>query len=180
MGRNDWFEPEYFELLSAFLAREVRFLIIGGYAVGFYGVLRGTKDLDLWIEVSPDNAQRIRAAIDDLGFVADSLTLEVLLDPGFNIEVGTPPVVVELIKRIAAPPFEDCYARRQLVEFQGLTLPFLQLEDLIESKARAHRYKDLDDIARLTGTTAPETKNPRAGRQRGFWVRVRGWFTADR
>jgi predicted nucleotidyltransferase len=156
---------------------QVQYLMIGGFAVNLHGYNRNTGDVDLLIEVSETNAGRLISALTAFGINdADMLPVR-FLDPSYNVELEIPPRKVEFIKRISGVSFAEAFQRRENFEYDGITVPVISLSDLIENKLRARRYKDLDDVAKLTGRVAPELNNNQPPSRQGFWARLRYLFT---
>jgi len=122
-------------------------LVIGGYAVNYYGFPRATADLDIWIAVSPDNAQRITEALRGFGFPqADAALFQ---QERQIIRMGVPPVRLEILTTISGVDFADCYSRRLEAELDGVTVKFIQLDDLKRNKRASGRLKDRVDLEQL-------------------------------
>lgn len=137
------------DLLAAFAHASVRYLVIGGYAVGFHDRPRATKDLDLLLADDPDNVERACRALDAFG--AAPATVQALRQSA-NDEVvwfGIPPVRVDLLKSVPGIEFDAAFARRVPMETGELTLPVVGLDDLIRMKRAADRDQDRADVRRL-------------------------------
>jgi hypothetical protein len=138
---------------SAFLrllnAHRVEYLVVGGYAVGFHGYPRATVDLDVWIEMSSENAARVVDAVRAFGFDLPSLTPQLFTRPTTIVRFGLPPFRIEIMTTIDGVDFEAC--RRNAVTFDagGTPLPVISLDDLKRNKRAAGRYKDLADLDAL-------------------------------
>ena len=137
---------EFFQLLNA---HEVRYLIVGGYAVAFHGYPRYTKDVDIWVERTPENAARIIAALDAFGFGSLGLTAEDFLEPDTVIQLGYPPNRIDLLIGIPGVGFEACYAEKIDADIDGVRLHFINRACLIQSKRASGRHQDLADIENL-------------------------------
>lgn len=138
---------EFFQLLNA---NQVEYLLVGGYAVGLYGYPRPTADVDVWIATSPDNANRVLAALKAFGFGAGTgASLDLLTCPGKVIRMGIPPLRIEIQTEISGVQFEECYARRLIKELDGIPVPIISIEDLKRNKRAAGRHKDLADLDNL-------------------------------
>lgn len=127
----------------------VDYLIVGGYAVGLHGYPRATIDLDVWIAPTPENAQRVVAALRAFGFDVPALQPELFVEPDSLVRFGTPPFRIEVMTAIDGVGYETC--RRNAVHFEmdGLTLPVISLPDLKTNKRAAGRNKDLADLDNL-------------------------------
>jgi hypothetical protein len=131
-------------------ANQVRYLLVGGYAVGLHGYPRATVDMDVWIAVSPENANRTLGALAEFGFGADTgAALGLLIKPGKTIRMGVAPLRIEIQTVISGVEFEECYARRVLAELDGIPVPVISADDLKTNKRAAGRLKDLADLDNL-------------------------------
>ena len=135
-------------MLKCLNANGVEYLLIGGYAVGYYGYPRATADIDIWIAVNPANANRVASAFHDFGF--KSLTAELFSEPGKGLRLGNPPLRVEILTSISGVVFEECYSRVEQVEIDGIQVSLIGLADLRRNKIAAGRFKDLEDVEQLS------------------------------
>ncbi len=142
---------DFRDLLRAFFAREVRFLLIGAYALAVHGRPRATGDLDLWVEPSRENAERAYAALRDFGAPLHDLRVEDLATPGVVFQVGVAPLRIDLLTRIDGVEFAAAWPRRVEASFDGLRVPVIGREDLITNKRATGRLQDRADVERLTG-----------------------------
>jgi predicted nucleotidyltransferase len=138
------------ELLKCFLSRDVHFLIIGGHAVSFHGYPRFTKDLDLWIERSESNANRIVDALKDFGFDFEDLSPEMFTDESRMTQMGKEPNRVDILHTIKGIQFDECYVRSQRVNIDGAPVPIICKADLLLNKLATARPQDLADAAQLS------------------------------
>lgn len=138
--------PDFKEFIACANARSVRFLIVGGYAVAFHGHPRYTKDLDVWIDPTEDNAGRVLTALEDFGFAALDLQVEDFLEPEQVIQLGYPPMRIALLTSVSGLSFDECYPNRQSTEIEGVEVTFVGLEDLKENKRASGRHQDLADL----------------------------------
>lgn len=92
--------------------REVRFLIVGGYAVAAHGHPRATEDLDVWVLIDPGNAERLVLALDDFGMGSVGLTPSDFMEPGVVVQLGYPPLRIDLLTSVTGVAFEDCWENR--------------------------------------------------------------------
>ena len=140
---------DFAEFLKLLEDEGVRYLLIGGYAVGYYGYPRATADMDVWIAVNPENARKVVRALKRFGMSAPDLDAELFLEKGNVIRIGVPPVRLEIQTDISGVEFEDCYRRRRRVDMGELTVNLISLADLKTNKRASGRHKDLDDIEHL-------------------------------
>ena len=137
------------ELLKCFLSHEVRFLIIGGHAVSYHGYPRFTKDLDLWIDRSEDNAVRVVEALRDFGFDFEGLSPEMFTQESRMTQMGREPNRVDILHTIKGVEFSECYPRSQRAIIDGSPIPIISKPDLILNKLATARPQDLADADQL-------------------------------
>jgi len=137
---------EFIELLNA---HNVRYLVVGGYAVAFHGYPRYTKDLDVWIELSAQNADNVMKALNEFGFGSLGLKSEDFLESDQIIQLGYPPNRIDIVTTLKEINFEDCYKARVEVDIQGLKINFIDLENLKHNKRATGRPQDLADAENL-------------------------------
>jgi len=141
---------EFREFLRLMNSRGVDYLVVGGYAVAHYGHPRTTGDLDVWVAVSPENADRVRLVLLDFGFteaIAKSAPLGI---PGRIVRMGTPPLRIEILTGVTGVAFEPCHSRRELDTVEGVSVSFISREDLLANKRAAGRPQDLADVEELS------------------------------
>ena len=143
--------PDFKEFLRLFGAREVRYLIVGGYAVGYHGYPRPTGDLDLWVGSSLDNAARVVAVLKEFGFNLPEVSEELFLREKQVIRLGLPPIRIEIITSASGVDFNECYERAVLDDIDSVPVRIIALEDLKINKKAAGRHKDLNDLEVLFG-----------------------------
>ena len=142
---------DFRELLSAFSDARVEFLLVGAYALSVHGLVRATNDLDLWVRASPENAQRVHRALLAFGAPADRFTIEDFLHRDMVIQLGVPPVRIDILTSISGVDFESAWQARMLVTLEDLTIPVLDREHLIANKRASGRDKDRLDLEWLEG-----------------------------
>ncbi|HUP90891.1 MAG TPA: hypothetical protein VM074_01480 [Solimonas sp.] len=144
---------DFKEFVALLNARGVEYLVVGGYAVGVHGYPRYTGDLDVWVSPVPANAARLVEVLDAFGFAAFGLTAADFTRPERVLQLGQPPFRIDVLTTIDGVSFEACYPRRLEVEFEGLPVSFIGLDDLKCNKRASGRPKDnidLDELNRLT------------------------------
>jgi hypothetical protein len=137
---------DFSELLASFNAHGVRALVVGGYAFAFHARPRYTKDLDLWIDPSPDNVERLLRALDDFGFGSVGLTAQDFERPGQFVQLGYPPNRIDLMTSIPGLTFEEAWTHRVEDRYGSEPVSFLSKDDLIRNKRAVGRRQDLLDL----------------------------------
>jgi predicted nucleotidyltransferase len=140
---------DFKEFLRLLHAHHVEYLLIGGYAVNYYGYPRATADMDIWIAVHPANADRVVATLREFGFDLPDLSAELFLRSWQIIRLGVPPVRIEISTTISGVEFAACYARRAEDTLDGVLVSLISLEDLKRNKKAAGRHQDLADLEHL-------------------------------
>ena len=145
------------DLLSALNDCGAKYLVVGGYAVMLYTEPRYTKDLDIWIEPSPDNAMRVFRALAGFGAPLAGIHVEDFAVPDLIYQLGVPPTRVDILTSITGVDFEEAWGRRKVAEFGDIQTKFISLGDLITNKRTTGRTTDLADCERLQEAAGPES-----------------------
>jgi hypothetical protein len=141
---------DFKELLSAFNAGQVRYLIVGGYAVSYHAQPRATKDLDILIGADAENSKAVYAALAKFGAPIEGLSARDFAEPDNFFRMGTPPVMVDIMPKITGVEFEEAWSRRVDVQIDDdLSVPFISRQDLLVAKLAAGRAQDLIDVDAL-------------------------------
>lgn len=144
--------PDFVEFIESCAGRDVRFLIVGGYAVAAHGHPRATKDLDVWILADPENADRLIEALDDFGMGSIGLTRDDFLEPDVVIQLGYPPVRIDILTSISGVSFDECWDNRVVIDIGSVEAGLISAADLIANKRAAGRPQvlvDADILAEL-------------------------------
>lgn len=138
--------PDFSEFVE-FCEREgVRYLIVGGFAVGVHGHVRYTKDLDVWIEPTSKNAARVLHVLDEFGFGSLGLTEADFTEPGNVVQLGYQPNRLDLLTQPTGVTFADCWEGRVRVDLGSVTANVIGFDDLISNKRASGRLRDLADV----------------------------------
>lgn len=137
------------EFLRLLTAHKVRYLVVGGYAVGVHGYPRYTGDLDVFVESTTENAERIAAAFREFGFDLPQLSAESFTLPERIVEIGREPVKIQVMTTISGVSFDECHAKRVMVPVDDLQVAFIGYEQLIKNKSATGRDKDRVDVKAL-------------------------------
>jgi hypothetical protein len=141
--------PDFRDLLAAFAAGNVRYLVIGGYAVGFHDRPRYTKDIDLWIDPESANLARCAQALEEFGAPQNVITAIAANDPDTIVWMGVPPQRIDLLTDVPGAEFVTAYARRVDTTWDDQIVSVVGLDDLIATKRAANRDKDQLDAKHL-------------------------------
>ena len=141
---------DFEEFFASCNKHEVEYLIVGGYAFALHAHPRYTGDMDVFVRVSEDNARRIIKALEDFGFASPSLTSQDLATPGRVVQIGYPPLRIDLITAIDGVVFEEAWSRRVRSTYGQQNVHFISKEDIIANKRASGRKQDLLDLEDLT------------------------------
>ena len=140
---------DFRDFLKLLEDENVDYLLIGGYAVGYYGYPRATADMDVWIAVNPANAVKTVRALERFGMKTPEITADLFLDRGKVIRMGVPPMRLEIQTDISGVDFDACFARRRRVDMGDVQVNLIDLQDLKINKRASGRHKDLEDLEHL-------------------------------
>ncbi len=141
--------PDFSEFLSSLNSAQVEYLLLGGYAVAYYGVPRATGDMDVWINPDAANTARLVESLRQFGFADAAITPERFAKPGQVFRMGVPPLRIELLTSVTGLDFRAAYARRRVVRIDDVEVSLIDLEDLKANKRVLGRRRDLDDLDHL-------------------------------
>jgi hypothetical protein len=141
--------PDFREFFASLNAHDVRYLVVGGYALGFHGAPRYTGDIDAWVEPTPENSRRVVAAFVDFGFGSLDLAPDTFAAGDVVVQVGRPPLRIDVLTSPSGVTFGACYPDRMVVDVDGLRLDVIGLECLKANKRASGRPQDLGDLGRL-------------------------------
>lgn len=137
---------EFVELLNKY---NVRYLIVGGYAVGIHGHPRYTGDLDVWISSDKETAKMMVQVMQEFGFGSFGLSENDFLTDNNVIQLGYPPFRIDVLTSIDGVTFAECYPGKIIIEDEGVPVNFISLKDLRKNKESSGRKRDLDDLENL-------------------------------
>ena len=142
--------PDFKEFLKLLKEHDVRYLLIGGYAVGYHGYPRATEDLDIWVAIHPDNAQKLVTTLKAFGLDDPDLKPELFLQKPKIIRMGFPPMRLEITTSISGVEFEECYQTRIVDKLDGIEVNLIDLKHLKKNKEVSGRAKDIADLENLS------------------------------
>ena len=144
--------PDFKELLLAFNAHNVEYLIVGAHALAAHGHVRATKHLDLWVRPEESNAQNVLQALSDFGAPLSDLTVDDLSRKETIFQIGLPPLRIDVITDIDGVEFAEAWPDRLETLFGGVPAFVISRQHLIANKKTAARLQDLADVEQLQAT----------------------------
>lgn len=144
------FDQDFNEFVALLGRHNVRYMIVGGYALAAHGLPRATGDLDAWIWTDPDNADRMMKALDEFGFGGLGIEHADLVSPDCVVQLGFPPYRIDILTHISGVEFEAAWTRHIEVSLGDVIVPFIGRDDLIVNKRATGRPQDVADVLRLT------------------------------
>ena len=146
------FIPEHREMLLALVKYQVRFMLIGGYAVIHYGYERSTADMDIWLQLGNDNRDRLVKALEEFGITEDGITELKKIDFTHPLPIfwfGQPPKTIDFVTLVSNISFEDAIKEVKFFFLEKEKIPVIHYHHLILSKSTSSRLKDKADIEEL-------------------------------
>lgn len=140
---------DYKEMLQLLLEEQVKFIVVGAYAVGAHGYPRATGDIDIWVEPDAENAKKVLSALTRFGAPLSNVCEKDFEKEGTIFQIGVAPRRIDLITVIDGVDFHTAYERKEFVIIDGLHVPVLSFEDLIINKESTGREKDVLDAKML-------------------------------
>ncbi|MEO7539478.1 MAG: hypothetical protein ABIV21_05595 [Pyrinomonadaceae bacterium] len=128
---------------------DVEYLLVGGYAVSFYGYPRPTGDIDIWVSRGIENAYKLVAILGTFGFSSPDLIPDLFTLPKSVVRMGVEPFKLEILTDIDGVQFDQCFSKRNLAVIDGVEISVIDLEDLKTNKKASGRLKDLNDLENL-------------------------------
>ncbi len=145
---NNIFNTDFFEFLMLLEKNEVRYMLVGGYAVILHGYVRSTGDIDLWVEKTETNFEKLKQVYNKFG--APIFPKSEFLQDKFDVwSIGNSPSKIEILTNVDGLVFEESYYKKVYIEVENVTIPYIDFEDLIKNKLASGRHKDLADIEQL-------------------------------
>jgi hypothetical protein len=142
-------QPDFKELLELFNSRGVEYLIVGGYALAYHGAPRYTGDMDLFVRPSADNAERVMTALREFGFGSVGLTKTDFTIPANVVQLGVPPVRVDIVTSLTGVSWEEAYAGRSPGVYGDVHVYFIGRNEFVRNKRAVGRTRDLADLEEI-------------------------------
>ena len=139
---------EFKEFLKLLNKNNVKYLLIGGWAVGHYGYVRATGDIDILVSSDLNNATNVVETLNDFGLVGELINADLITTKGQIIRFGVPPLRIEILTEISGVEFAECYPAKGVKVIEDIEIPLISLKHLIQNKISSGRPKDLADVGR--------------------------------
>ena len=140
---------DFLDLLRAFTDRNVRFLVVGAYALAVHGRPRATGDLDVWVDPTPENAPNVMAALEQFGAPTAQVRTADFSRPGIVFQMGLPPVRIDVLTELSGLTFSEAWSTRTRAAFGPVTADVIGRDAFIKNKRATGRARDLGDIEAL-------------------------------
>jgi len=146
MGKKQLPE-EFKEFIQCLNKNKIKYLLVGGWAVGIYGHPRATKDIDFLFSNDQENLNQIKKALDEFG--APPIDLEKFKEDGYVIRIGSSPIQIDLINSADGIEINDCFERKKIMDIEGIKVNVIAIDDLIVNKKTSARNIDIADADKL-------------------------------
>ena len=146
---------EFFDSLNQ---HEVEYLIVGAYALAHYGCVRNTKDIDVWVGPTKENAPKVVAALNKIGFVSPDLTPDKFDHADAFLRLGRQPVQNDILTKLLGVNWQQAWPKRSAGQYHGVSVWYLHQDEFIQAKKASGRLQDLADVERLL-KQRPDSEN---------------------
>lgn len=143
--------PDFVDLLRALCVHDVRFLVVGAYALAVHGRPRATGDLDVWVDATPENAPKLMSALVEFGAPLREVTEADFGHPGVVFQMGLPPGRIDVLTSLSGLTFDEAWPGRVPAMFADVSVSVIGRDAFIKNKRATGRAKDLGDIEALDG-----------------------------
>jgi len=151
--------PDYFDMFKILNTADVRYLVVGGYAFGFHVEPRTTKDLDIWVDPSPENVHLLYKALAEFGAPLAGVTEEDFRNPDLVYQIGVPPNRIDIMMGLENITFDEAWKNRYETTYTEEKVYVVSRDDLITIKRAAGRPQDLEDVRGLE--SSPKFAHPK-------------------
>jgi hypothetical protein len=142
-------ETDFIDFIELCNKYKVEYLVVGGYAVSVHGYPRSTKDFDVCIKISDENASKMVEVINEFGFASLKLKKEDFLKKDFITQLGHEPIRIVILNDLDGVPFQEAWANKRVIDFEGTKINFIGYTELLKVKEKAGRPQDFADISKL-------------------------------
>lgn len=141
--------PDFEDFIRLLNSHKVAYMVVGGYALAFHGKPRNTGDLDIWINITEDNAEKMLRVLNDFGMGAFGFNKEDFLVPGYITQIGYPPLRIDILMSIDGIEFTEAIPNIQQLDVNGLVINYIGLGDFLKNKEASGRIQDIADIQEI-------------------------------
>lgn len=149
-------QPDFRDLFATLNDAGVEYLLVGAHALAAHGHVRATKDLDIWVRATPDNAERVMAALESFGAPTARVTTDDFASPGTVYEIGVAPIRIDILTAIDGVTFDEAWPRRVGSSYGDQPVQVISRDDLLRNKRASGRAQDLADVAALLALSPEE------------------------
>jgi hypothetical protein len=142
-------EPDFKDFVELLNKHQVEYMVVGGYALAFHGEPRFTGDMDIWIDCTEENAQKMIVVMADFGAASLGFTKKDFLDKHIIKQIGQPPLRIDILSKIDGVLYKDAIKDKQQFKSGNLSIPFIGVKDFTRNKEAAGRKKDLKDVKKI-------------------------------
>lgn len=142
-------ENDFVDFVKLCNEYSVQYLVVGGYAVSIHGYPRATKDFDICIKISEENAAKMVEVINEFGFSSLKLKKEDFLKRDFITQLGHEPVRIDILNDIDGVTFDEAFKNKKVISYKGTDINFIGYNDLLRVKEKAGRPQDIADLSKL-------------------------------
>ncbi len=140
---------DFEDFLQLLNKHKVEYMIVGGYALAFHGKPRHTGDLDIWINITSENARSMVQVVKEFGMQSLGLKEADFLRPGYITQIGYPPLRIDILNNIDGLEFKEAKKEMQIIDTDGLSVKYIGLHDFVKNKLASGRPQDLTDIKEI-------------------------------
>jgi predicted nucleotidyltransferase len=140
---------DFEEFVALLNKHDVEYMVVGGYALAFHGKPRHTGDLDIWINISEQNAEKLLLVIKEFGLASLGLEKADFLNSGYITQIGYPPLRIDILNNIDGLEFKEAIKNKESIDVDGLLINYIGLHDFITNKKASGRSQDLTDIKEI-------------------------------
>lgn len=156
---------DFEDFVALLNVHEVEYMVVGGYAMAFHGKPRYTGDLDIWINISEMNAQKLLKVVNAFGMASLGFEKEDFLRPGYISQIGYPPLRIDILNNIDGVEFSEAYGNRQKIVADDLEISYIGLHDLLANKIASGRKMDLADVQEIKKIIPKKVPQPKKSRR---------------
>ena len=143
------FEKDFQDFIDLLNKFQVKYMIVGAHALAFHGKPRHTGDLDIWIQPSDENSDKMLLVLKEFGFGSLGLTKKDFLKENYVTQLGYPPLRIDILNSISGVSFDEAFSNSLITQVDQLNIVYIGLSDLIKNKTSTGRKQDIADVESL-------------------------------